>query len=908
MATTDEDEDASSSPTSSSLAPPPAPPSSKLGSKAHLLNILQVAGIPCKARDKVGVLFDKCRHLLSEPEIAVYSAKLYKKENDGDGCQAINPTIGENVPMAPPPCVSRTERKELKVVVKCSLRRVLGGKGRDGACVYNAVFTQVDKYVNIISRLFRRSSLVMNYHLTRLIEQNVPAPDFFAMTNDTYWKNWLRLGLGGEDGYFPDDEVKATYESVQTCFGDPLQDVTELPASFDQVLAYAATTFKTAVINNACVPLFNRLGRLVKDVVERQLRIKTRPDGVNAGQVMSVMRSANFQASDAFQAWPPELQAFVVDVRSRLQAAPDDVLHDDWGRKRVSFPSLFAFNVWMADTFEALGQRRNALSPIFHVHRAHVRLDLKVLFQVCRTAFPASAAVQDVKAAKEAHDQDVARGGHGHADPDTFMLVDVPRPQHGRQMRKKAFGDEEAWKAHTAAWDAYDAEVDRIKASDAYKAQHAKHEEWMHLQRTAAASLFTRLPNKNGWTFDGSIVTDGVAVSVQYSRTVTVIVATSGVKKRTSRRAAHQQQEGKIVEDYDRSLSMFFETANGESVVVLGNDPGRNNIATICATLDDATREKMKVSKKAPRAYKKWTLTRGQYYHEAGIHKANKEQAERFACFKERWNALGGEDSALRSSKSAVVRRYLEQYATLERDWWEAALKGEESVTDLLRYLGKRRVLDAFFAKVKKEAQRMFPGSTVKLAYGSAFQSMKPTGRGEVSAPVSGAFKAAKRVFEDDLHITDETRSTMADWATGKRVEMVYKAFLTDADGRVKEQLRHTAARYAPLASTDEEARQIDAYMARRRHKDRMRRGAVSVHDERLLKGGDACTVRHQAANKHEKRMRRHPEVRGLRFCPESGKFYDRDAKAAVTVGRLCVMKLTGAGRPAPFCRSVKLA
>ncbi len=56
-----------------------------------------------------------------------------------------------------------------------------------------------------------------------------------------------------------------------------------------------------------------------------------------------------------------------------------------------------------------------------------------------------------------------------------------------------------------------------------------------------------------------------------------------------------------------------------------------------------------------------------------------------------------------------------------------------------------------------------------------------------------------------------------------------------------------------------------------------------------------------------KKPAQRYPEVRGLRFSPESSMYFDRDRSAALTIARLRCMELRGLGRPLPFDRSFAL-
>eukprot|EP00955_Chlamydomonas_euryale_P054231 355746-Chlamydomonas_euryale.AAC.3 len=49
----------------------------------------------------------------------------------------------------------------------------------------------------------------------------------------------------------------------------------------------------------------------------------------------------------------------------------------------------------------------------------------------------------------------------------------------------------------------------------------------------------------------------------------------------------------------------------------------------------------------------------------------------------------------------------------------------------------------------------------------------------------------------------------------------------------------------------------------------------------------------------------RYPEVRGLRFVPETRKFHDRVRMAAISIARLRVLELTCGGRPVCFIRII---
>lgn len=177
------------------------------------------------------------------------------------------------------------------------------------------------------------------------------------------------------------------------------------------------------------------------------------------------------------------------------------------------------------------------------------------------------------------------------------------------------------------------------------------------------------------------------------------------------------------------------------------------------------------------------------------------------------------------------------------------ALARRTSRDALATYSGKRHAVDAFFARVDREARDAVPDKKVTVAYGSAGPSMRPTGRGEVAVPTTGTYHSCRRIFgADRVTLVQEAGTTAKDWATGCENEAVY--------------------RIPALGAT--------STWAYRRCLPRWRSG-----------GGKSST-----------------SVRGLRFVPETRMYHDRDKSSALAIGRLRVMELLGQGRPAPFCYS----
>ena len=198
----------------------------------------------------------------------------------------------------------------------------------------------------------------------------------------------------------------------------------------------------------------------------------------------------------------------------------------------------------------------------------------------------------------------------------------------------------------------------------------------------------------------------------------------------------------------------------------------------------------------------------------------------------------------------------------------------------------------------------LFPGAKVKMAYGSACEHMKPGGKGELSVPTTGTYKAAKRAFGKDVDTTDEFRTTLMEWETGRKKEAVFRLPSPQRSsqglllGQVKPihemtRLGHTTAKTMPVVLLPHRAK-VEQYLALQAERNKRRRGgqpfnAMGAPEER---GSNVL---------------RYPEVRGLRFSPEKRMYLDRDLQSALAIARLRTTELLGLLRPAPFHRSVRL-
>ncbi|NCA94327.1 MAG: hypothetical protein EOM84_04060, partial [Sphingobacteriia bacterium] len=277
------------------------------------------------------------------------------------------------------------------------------------------------------------------------------------------------------------------------------------------------------------------------------------------------------------------------------------------------------------------------------------------------------------------------------------------------------------------------------------------------LELKVLRQVFSGSPKRKEWLFSGSLVTDGVAVSLQYERTVTRRVV---AKKKRARVAPETQP----VEEYDRNLPTVFE-----NTVVLGLDPGRTTLACVAVLYV--------VDGKLVR--RSWRLSRGQYREVSGINRHKRRQDQLYAPLAPAFSELGKEGASLKAVHEDEVTEYMRRCGPIAKQWWGLALKRSESRAAFGMYMGKRRTLDGFFARILREVKKLFPDhkSTV-VAYGEAGLTMAPTGKSEVAVPTGGTHKSCQRVFGKKAVIpTFEYNTTSTDWKSGLPKERVYRTF-----------------------------------------------------------------------------------------------------------------------------------
>jgi hypothetical protein len=904
----------------------------------------------------------------------------------------------------PAPGVMNVEPVQPKTVektttVKCclmkSMTRAKGRKIEKGRFLTEEQFKKfrgdLEKIVGVISRMQRRASLAMLYHVTKSLATGRPP---FSMDvrkanlDSTWWKNWLRLGAEVQvkdkrEMLVPDEQVRGSYADIV----DTLGPVPVLPggvnACFDQVIGFAAISFQTSFVNNMWVPLIPRLERLVAALIKEaagagleeldceDAEPATEDESkVTRYRMMSAIRSGTVPA-----AWPVEMRKMARDIRKRLvkgavrarleelqekgvrpidpsvdteilvggygevpeewpeqlklMASEPLYIWDDFGKITCDCGDLVQFNWWMQTEFSRLGIRQMRLCPVMGVTRQHVRLDRKVLMSMLLRYIPEDdeqiaelkelskdlpTALEDPrlslpavppKGRKETPEQTRVRGAARQArdaaqgakafkeklkkynasvsstrnpDKDLPALPTKPtkKPKLGVSQAEHALLQEKYEAAVVVQTAAKAAMLDRKQAHDRRKALEAKIiGSFFHLPKHA-------ITGKGDW--QPSIATDGICVSFNF---VKKVPAPKPPSKRKAAPAPMVSPDDKAFAD---ALDSTVADVPGRKVAVLSLDPGRVALATVVLRCNGKTFVRR--------------LSRARYLNDSGITSAGKTRSKTWACMGEAWAKLQ-DGGALRTTQPAHIIGYLKEYQPNAERWWQMSMHTAEARIRFSAYIGKQRTLDRFFGDLKTAAREFLieclgevegRAAILEVAYGSAGPCMRPGGRGELSVPTTGSFKACCRAFKGGMErvaLVDEHRTTAFGW-NGMKKEKAYKKVSLANDGRLVETTHHTAARYIPVVR-EADLEVFNRWREMRASKLSLRRGGTGLPKKPFwpVEGGP----------KKEKKQR-YPECRGLRFCPETRMFFDRDLCSAMSIGKLRVLELLNKARPTHFCRN----
>lgn len=809
-----------------------------------------------------------------------------------------------------------TEKESKKVVIKRTLGSILANDAALRACVMPAI----EDYVEEISRAYRRASILLHLAFAIMRENGTELPDLYSYEL-TDWKHLLSGNKSGRAG----DEILRHVEAYEHLVEQPLYR-TPLDAQkskvhvHDQVLANASTTFETAVINNAWCPLITRLSKLTTIV-------RASNDGTPSLKAYKLL--AGVRARDAvadIDEWPEWALEFRKEVRSRLGLGADDWLFDAWAKpsKRVgalTYSIVYNFNAWMHDYLKALNPNKRGwmLSPVFKVQRASIHLDVKPLTDIAVRACNAVYGVNLKMTGKKAEGVEIARSIF---KPSIFK-------KHGPRRVKFDCG------IHT---DGYGASVIYSKGGhqekNGIKAKIAK-----AMAAKEARDANPPPPKKKKPVC--KVLKEGIREVKDYPRDLSTLISTDEDAASTSA----PPKPPKIV--------LGADPGRNPNIVTVGfcadprADPKR---------LSTSFRKHKRSWTLSRASYYSWSgirkeddLQKDRYaplraamsqlggggagalveaaaavVEPDGVPIAENVEMEEIEGGVEDNGANGGaveqlvEDSsyndaiavgipeavrpsALRTSSSDAIIHYLELYSEFKEQWWSVALNRRESRASFQRYVGKRRVLDRFFADVVGDTMKLFPGCDQEIAYGHAHKSMKAGGRMELSVPVSKTYQSCVRAFRKrdpdgdgpDLSscVVNEMWTTAVDFETGTRSS---KVFMKGSKVQFVIGVGPKGERSPPV--TEDDTGRVQLLCARLKKERAKRRGCRRPGSSGWVGDG----VGEDDAGAHQNTVR-YPVVRGLRFVSETRKFLDRDLSAARTIARLRVLELTRFVRPAVY-------
>lgn len=205
--------------------------------------------------------------------------------------------------------------------------------------------------------------------------------------------------------------------------------------------------------------------------------------------------------------------------------------------------------------------------------------------------------------------------------------------------------------------------------------------------------------------FTYTIETDGIAVSVHFER------------------------PKKVVEQTKK------HSFNDPNTDYWACDPGRTNILYMAKKNQDGSIDKLRLSRK-------------QYYKESGIGKAIQKT--------NRWlqapSIINADLSSYSSKGHSLVQfnRFVYNYLRNWNNLWKEMSNKKWTIQRMKLYGGKKRVFSNFLNKLQN------PNRNVVIGYGSA--KFNPTSKGELSAPVSRAYKECTFRFKTVL--VDEFRTS----------------------------------------------------------------------------------------------------------------------------------------------------
>jgi hypothetical protein len=346
--------------------------------------------------------------------------------------------------------------------------------------------------------------------------------------------------------------------------------------------------------------------------------------------------------------------------------------------------------------------------------------------------------------------------------------------------------------------------------------------------------------------------------------------------------------------------------------ITLVNDPGRINTMTVTVLLDGKPFMVRVGSggKMRPLVFK---LTAAQYYAASGIRVRTMLQRKRRAAvhgLPELDKALS--EAGLKTGNIKTIKKHLMLLNEKTGGIWAfAGAKG--TLSSRLRCRGgKQRAKERFFIKMRERLVALFGKEDVAQAvmvWGCA--KVSPSGVGNLTVPTVGLAAIAARYFR--LEPGDEFRTSSGCCRAGCHHDLNEPRMVG------KKVVRKRLARGDDGFAHDVRERFIVGLHHKRlikRHADGrvIRRAACQERVTEATRwtfdghGGESAEVKAASKARREELGLQVRYVRGLRFCQECKKLYDRDVIGSINIGTIWKCARTCTQVPPAFDRTVQRA
>ena len=220
-----------------------------------------------------------------------------------------------------------------------------------------------------VSRMLRRASLILSYHLHSALESGTPLPSKAVLKNVTFWRQLLLVGCRGDNG----KEAKHDDAFIQESWSvlrDKFPPI-DRNKHDGQIITHAARTFKTAFFNNLWMPFFGRVAKVAKSKFPKEEKVGFRV-------------CVAVETGAAVEGLSNEAAAFASEIRSALGAKTRTTVTNSFIASHPAEALRVTHQLQCA--LRAANVKGARLTPIFKVRRAHVLLDAESLIPLLRDA------------------------------------------------------------------------------------------------------------------------------------------------------------------------------------------------------------------------------------------------------------------------------------------------------------------------------------------------------------------------------------------------------------------------------------------------------------------------------------------------------------------------------------------